>query len=280
MKAKGAIYMLLCALCWSFSGLCVKVIPWNAYAVIGVRCMFAMVATFLLSKDRKIKLTFPVIRAAIGVLMTAVTYIIAIKLTTAANAIVLQYTAPILILIYQILFQGKKPTRLDIVAVSVILIGIVIFFIEGLSAGNFLGNMVALSSAVFFAGVFLCNAHPKAKPSQSNLLSQIMGTLIFLPFVISQATPDPVAWGAAVVLGVVTLGLAYVFFAKGSALISPLAGSLITCIEPILSPLWVGLAVGEIPTPLAFLGMAIVLIGVAGYNFLLMRKAQAQEISG
>ncbi len=277
-KAKGAFYMMLCALCWSFSGLCVKVIPWNAYAVIAVRCLFAMVTTFLLAKDRKLKINFQIFKAAVCALMTAVTYIIAIKLTTAANAIVLQYTAPILILIYQIVFQGRKPTRLDLSAVGVILFGIVIFFIDGLSAGNFLGNMVALSSAVFFSGVFLCNAHPKANPPQSNLLSQMMGTVIFLPALISQATPDPVAWGAAVVLGVVTLGLAYFFFAKGSNLISPLAASLITCIEPILSPLWVGLAVGEIPTPLAFLGMAIVLIGVAGYNFLLMRKAQAQEI--
>lgn len=271
-KAKGAVCMFLCALCWSFSGLFVKIIPWNAYAVICVRCLFAAVTTFLLSKDKKITLDWLNLKTAFCVLMTAVTYIIAIKLTTAANAIVLQYTAPILILIYQILFQRKRPTRLDLVAVCVILIGIVIFFVEGLGAGNLVGNLIALSSAVFFSGVFLCNGSPKARPQQANLLSQIFGTILFLPALITEATPDLAAWGSAVVLGVVTLGIAYFFFAKGSALISPLAGSLITCVEPIFSPLWVGLAIGEIPSPLAFVGMAIVIIGVVGYNFLLMKK--------
>jgi drug/metabolite transporter (DMT)-like permease len=75
-------------------------------------------------------------------------------------------------------------------------------------------------------------------------------------------------------LGAVTLGLAYFFFAKGSQYISALTGSLITCVEPILSPLWVGLVVREIPSTLGFCGMALVILGVAGYNAMLIKKSQ------
>ncbi len=273
-QAKGAIYMLLCAVCWSFSGLLIKVIPWNAYAVCGLRCFFGLLVTLLVVKDRRVKLTKQNFKTAVCVFGTALTYIISAKMTTAANAIVLQYTAPVLILLYQILFQKHRPSRLDLVAVSVILLGIVIFFIEGLSGGNMLGNLIALGSGVLFSGVFLCNASPQATPMQSNILAYIMGMLVLSPAIFTQVTPDPIAWGAAVLLGGVTLGLAYFFFAKGSQCISALAGSLITCIEPILSPLWVGLVIGEIPSTLGLVGMAIVITGVVGYNALLMKKAQ------
>lgn len=273
-QAKGAVYLLLCALCWSFSGLLVKLIPWSPFAVTGLRCFFGLLVTLLVVKDRTVRLTKQNFLTAACVLLTAASYIVAIKLTTAANAIVLQYTAPILILIYQILFQKKRATRLDLAAVTVILSGIVLFFIEGLAGGNILGNLVALSSGVFFSGVFLCNAKPNATPMQSNILAYILGSIVFLPSIVTNVTPDPVAWGAAVVLGAVTLGLAYFFFAKGSKYISALTGSLITCIEPILSPLWVGLVVGEVPSVLGLCGMALVILGVVGYNAMLIKKAQ------
>jgi len=266
--------MLLCALCWSFSGLLVKVIPWSSFAVIGVRCFFGLLVTLLVVKDRRVRLTRQNFLTASCVLLTAAFYIAAMKFTTAANAIVLQYTAPILILIYQILFQKKRPTRLDIAAVVVILTGIVLFFVEGLTSGNLLGNLLALASGVTFAGVFLCNARANATPMQSNILAYIMGSIVFLPAIVTNVTPDPVAWGAAVMLGAVTLGLAYFFFAKGSQYISALTGSLITCVEPILSPLWVGLVVHEIPSALGLCGMALVILGVAGYNAMLIKKSQ------
>ncbi|MBQ3055381.1 MAG: EamA family transporter [Oscillospiraceae bacterium] len=273
-QVKGTIYMLLCALCWSFSGLLVKVIPWSPFAVTGLRCFFGLLVTLLVVRDRRVRLTKQNFLTAACVLLTAASYIVAIRMTTAANAIVLQYTAPILILIYQILFQKKRATRLDLIAVTVILSGIVLFFVEGIAGGSVWGNLVALSSGVFFSGVFLCNARPGATPMQSNILAYIMGSIIFLPSIVTNVTPDPLAWGAAVVLGAVTLGLAYFFFAKGSQHISALAGSLITCIEPILSPLWVGLVVGEIPSAWGFGGMALVILGVVGYNVMLIRKSQ------
>jgi len=273
-QVKGTVYMLLCALCWSFSGLLVKLIPWSPFAVTGLRCFFGLLVTLLVVKDRRVRLTKQNFLTAACVLLTAATYIVSVKLTTAANAIVLQYTAPILILIYQIVFQKRRATRLDIAAVTVILSGIVLFFVEGLAGGNMLGNLIALISGVTFAGVFLCNAREGATPMQSNILAYILGSIVFLPSVVTNVTPDPMAWGAAVILGAVTLGLAYFFFAKGSKHISALAGSLITCIEPILSPLWVGLVVGEIPSVWGFGGMALVILGVVGYNTMLIRKSQ------
>ena len=274
-RARGVTYMVATALCWSIGGLLIKLIPWNAFAIMGVRSAIAFVMTLIFIKDRKIRLTKSNVLGALCLLTLCVTYIVATKLTTAANAIVLQYTAPIIILLISIVFLKQRATRLDVVAMGVIFLGILLFFVDGLSGGQILGNGIALISGFCLAGVFLCNAMEGATPEQATLLAHGLGTVLFLPYALTQVTAQAVPWVAVIIMGVVQLGLAYLLLARGSRLVPPLVGSLITCIEPILNPVWVALAVGEIPGPWALVGMGLVIFGVVIYNVLLAHKARS-----
>lgn len=273
-RTRGVIYMVSTALCWSIGGLLIKVIPWNAFAIIGMRSAIAFVMTLIFCKDRKIRLTKSNLLGALCTLSLCVTYIIATKLTTAANAIVLQYTAPIIILLISIVFLKQRATRLDVAAIVVIFLGIILFFFDGLSGGQLAGNAIALLSGLCLAGVFLCNAMEGATPEQAALLAHGIGAVLFLPYALTQVTAEVAPWIAIVVMGVVQLGLAYLLLARGSRLVPPLTGSLISCIEPILNPVWVALAVGEFPGAWALVGMGLVIFGVIAYNVLLAHKVR------
>lgn len=273
---KGSLYVIGAALCWSLGGVLVKLIPWNAMAINGLRSLVALIVTVLVSRQCRIRFTRTNILGACCLCGTAFLYIFATKLTTAANAIVLQYTAPVFIVIISTLFLRKRATRVDLLGVVVIFCGIVLFFFDDLSGGQLLGNLLALASGLCFSGMFLVNSAEGATPIQATLLGHILGALIGIPFAVTGVTADPIPWLAVIAMGVIQLGLAYVLLAKGSPLVPPLLASLLSCIEPVLNPLWVLLAIGERPGPWALAGIVIVLAGVVLYNVLISHKSRHQ----
>lgn len=275
-QKKGTLLIVGAALCWSTSGVLIKLIPWNAMAISGLRCFFALIFSLIVIKDRKIRFTRTNILGSLCMCATTYCYIIAVKMTTAANAIVLQYTSPVFIVIISALFLKKRTTRLDICAVIFIFCGIALFFFDSLGAGQLLGNVIGLLSGIGFAGVFICNSMKDATPQQTLLLGHALGFLIGLPFVFSEVTLAPVPWIAIVCLGVLQTGLAYFLLAKGSAYTPPLLASLISCIDPILNSLWVMLIIGERPGGWATAGITIVILGVILYNVLLGLKSRKQ----
>lgn len=273
---KGALYILCAALCWSTSGVLIKVIPWNAMAIAGLRSFFALIFSLIVVKDRKIRFTRSNILGSLCMCAATYFYILAVKMTTAANAIVLQYTAPVFIIIISTLFLGKRATRLDICAVIFILFGIGLFFFDSLGAGQLLGNIIGLLSGITFAGVFLCNSMEGSTPQQTLILAHALGCVIGLPFAFFESQLPPVSWIAIVCLGVFQTGLAYFLLAKGSLYTPPLFASLISCVDPILNSLWVMLIIGERPGGWATAGITIVILGVILYNTFLGLKARKQ----
>ena len=142
--------MFLAAVLYSIGGLCIKLIPWSGMAINGARTAIALVVIGLYLKliGRKPGFNGWILIGALSVCGTNILFSIANKLTTAANAIVLQFTAPIFVIVFSILFFGKKPRKLDLMACGLVLGGVLLFFVDSLSAGGMLGNVLALLSGV------------------------------------------------------------------------------------------------------------------------------------
>jgi len=263
---KGALCMVAAAVFWSFSGLCIKLIPWGAMSIIGLRAFLAAIVFAVYRKSVKVELTPGNLMAAGCLFCTNIFFIFANKLTTAAAAIVLQFTAPAFIILIHFIFYKKKPSLSAVIAVAVTISGMLLFFADNLETGGMLGNILAIASGMLFAGVFVCNQRPDAKPDQSMMLGFMLTALICMPFVFFGVTPDPTAWGSIIFLGIVQLGLGCVFFSIGIRRTPALLACLITAIEPILNPVWVAVVTNEVPGPYALAGGAVIITTVVAYN--------------
>lgn len=278
-STKGPLLIVCTAILWSFAGLLIKLIPWDAMTIIGLRAVFSAIVMAAYMRKPRITFSFPVIMGALALSGTTVLFVYANKLTTAANAIVLQYTAPIFVLIISIVFFKKRARAMDILAVIVVFIGMALFFFDQLRADAMLGNILACLSGITFAGVFLMNKAPGARPEESVLLGHIINAVIGLPFAISNVTFDPAAWGAIALLGIFQLGLAYVLFTIGIKLTQPISASLICTLEPLLNPVWVFLLQGEAPGLWALVGGVVVIATVVIYNVCDTKQTRRAQIN-
>lgn len=263
---KGPLFMVAASICWSFGGLCIKFIPWGAMSIIGLRALLAAVVFAIYRRSVIIDFTPDNILAAICLTSTTILFVFANKLTTAAAAILLQFSAPIFIILIQFIFYGKKPKLSEITAVFATILGMLLFFADQLDSGGMLGNILAIISGLSFAGVFVCNKRPGANPEHSLFLGFLINAVVGMPFVAFEVTADPVAWGSVIFLGIVQVGLAYVLFSIGIKKTSPLLACLITAMEPVLNPAWVALATGEVPGMFAAIGGVVIVLTVISYN--------------
>ena len=270
----GPLCMLAASVCWSFGGICIKFIPWGAMSIIGLRALFAVIVFAVYRRSLKIEFTSGNILAALCLSATTTLFVFANKLTSAAAAILLQFTAPVFIILILLVFYKKKPKISEIIAVAVTIFGMLLFFADQLESGAMLGNILAIASGLTFAGVFVCNKRKDVKPEQSLLLGFIINSLIGLPFVFFETTAELTPWIAVIFLGIVQVGLAYVFFSAGIKKTPALLACLITALEPVLNPIWVALAVGEIPGKFAIFGGAVIVLTVIVYNIWTEKQTQ------
>lgn len=264
----GTIFVLISALLYSFGGLFMKVIPWNGLAINGVRNLLAMlvVGSYIFLSGRKLKFNRWVLLGAFGVCSTTMLYSLANKLTTAANTIVLQFTAPIFVIVLHMIFFKKKPARLDIIACVLVLAGVVCFFVDGISMGGMLGNFLALLSGATYSIVFMLNDLPDGDPLSSVFFGNILSSLIGAPFLARETDFSvPVILGI-LFMGLLQVGVAYVCMCIGLETTPAVSASLISGIEPILNPIWVAIFYHEKVGGLALAGAAIVICSVVGYN--------------
>jgi drug/metabolite transporter (DMT)-like permease len=260
---RSVLLLVVAALCWSLGGLLIKAVHWPPLAVAGGRGLIA--AIFLVLTNRRLRFHFSrdQVFGAIAYAACTVTFCVATKLTTAANAILLQYTAPVWVALFGAWFLGERATRADWATIAVVLTGMGLFFADSLELGHLVGNVIAVISGVCFAGMTIALRRQK---DSSAIESIIVGDLIaFLigAWWIAQAPPlQPIGWLALGVLGVVQLGVSYWLYARAIKHVSALEAVLIPVIEPILNPIWVLFALHERPTPLALVGGVIVLSAV------------------
>jgi len=276
-KYKGPLLIAMTAVLWSTAGVLIKLVPWDAMTIVGLRSMFAAAVMAIFMRRPRITFTKPVILGGFSLSATMVLFLFANKLTTAANAVVLQYTSPIFVVLLSALLLRQKPKALDIAAVAVVFIGVVLFFFDQLKADALLGNILAFFAGLTFAGVFLSNRLPGAKPEEAMLLAYLINIVICAPFIATNVTFELVPWVIIVLMGVFQLGLAYVLFSIGIKITSAVTASLIATLEPLLSPLWVMIATGEKPGTYALIGGVIVLGAIVTYNILSSKRSRAEK---
>ena len=270
-KEKLAIMeMLLCAVLWSIGGILIKLVPWNAFAVAGIRSLVAGVTIRLcmrLSGCRYV-LNRRTLTAGFFTGCTYLCFVLANKLTTSANAIVLQFTAPVFIVIYSALFFRRKPRRRDVAVVLCTLAGISLFFFDRLEPGYVLGNFTGIASGMFMGGMYVAVGELEEEERFSGVLSgQILTFLAGLPFfLLSKPALTGTALFAILTLGVFQLGLSYVLYVRASRFCPPLACCLLGAVEPLLNPVWVAVFDGEMPGVFALIGAVIVIASITVWS--------------
>ena len=278
-RRRGTLFVFFAAVLYSIGGLCIKVIPWNGMSINSARNMVSVlvVGAYLLFTGHKPKLNRFVLLGALCVCGTNVLYSLANKLTTAANAIVLQFTAPIFVLLLSVMFWKKRPQKLDLAACTLVLAGMLCFFFDGLAMGGMVGNAVALLSGLAYAGVFLLQDMPDSDPISSVFWGDIFSVIVGFPFLLREQIFTPTAIVSVVILGAFQVGLAYIFMCIGLKTTPAVTASLISGIEPILNPVLVALFYHEAVGSMAILGAVIVIGTVVVYNVL---KGRAQQSCG
>lgn len=265
-QARAPFLMLLCAALWSIGGIFIKLIPWNPLVIAGWRSFLALLCVAVYMQRRRLK--FRVTKSAVlgGVFQALVflLFVSANKMTTAANAIVLQYTAPVFILIISVLFLHQRIERRDILAVLCTLGGISLFFFDQLSPGNLLGNFVAIGAGFFFGCMMIANNRADESARMSSiLLGHLFTALVGCPVGLFVKTPlSSTAVLSLLVLGIVQLGIPYVLYGLAIKHCEPLVCSLLSTVEPLLNPVWVFLFSGEAPGLFALVGGVIVIASI------------------
>ncbi len=279
-KTKASVEMLLCAALWSIAVIFMKLLPWSGLAVASLRSLIAglTIAGYMLLRGIRLRLTPRTLKAGVMTGCVYLCFACANKLTTAANAIVLQFVSPVFIVIFSALFLRQRIRRADMAVVLCTLLGIALFFFDQLTPGYVLGNLVAITAGMFMAGMFMMVGEIRGEERFSAILiGQSFTFLVGLPFVF---LTKPVFTGAALasilVLGVFQLGISYILYAKAAENCPPLACCLLGALEPMLNPVWVFLFDGERPGLFALIGSVIVIGSITVWTVLGQRKEEKE----
>jgi drug/metabolite transporter (DMT)-like permease len=258
------LLVLGAALLWSTGGVGIKAVEAGPLVVAFYRSAIAAVVLFLLLRSVRHRPTPVLLGAIVSYAACLTTFVVATKWTSAANAIFLQYSGVVWVLLFSPLVLKEPLRRRDVAAVAVALAGMALFFVGKLEAPGRVGDLVALSSGVFFAALVLSlrserEGGAKAAVTWGNVLT----ALAVLPFVRSELSVSARSAVILLFLGVFQLAAAYALFVAGLKHVTATQASLAGMLEPIANPIWVFLVLGERPAPLAILGGMIVLGAIA-----------------
>lgn len=270
-KLSPVVYVLIAVLLWSTGGLFIKLTTLDAYQVTFFRSLFAAITVLILTRKNGLKINAFGIFTSIIYALLLFLFVWATKKTTAANAIFLQYTAPIYILVLAPFIIGEKFHWRDLFTVVVVLAGMSLFFVGQLRLEDYQGNTAALFSGIFLGLYIMLLRHPKGEgfnPVIAVIYGNFLLAALTAPSGIS-ALPSMtfMDWFAVTFLGIFQIGISYILFIKGvRGGTRPLDASLIGFIEPLLNPVWVFLFVGERPSQWALLGGGIIIVAIATHT--------------
>jgi len=285
VKTRGSplLFVFAAAFLWSTGGLFIK---WNTLTGLELsfcRSLFAMLTVAFLTRREGFGLNRISAIASVLYALLLVLFVLSTKATTAANAIFLQYTAPVYVMIFEPLIYKEKFRLRDLVTVFVCVGGMALFFVGQLRPQDIEGNVMALASGLCFAFYFLLLRHPRAREVNrassviyGNLLAVIALAVWGLPALLNLNLHNAIS---VTYLGVVQLGIAYALFTEGMARgVRSLDAGIICYTEPVLNPVWVFFVLGERPSRWAVLGGTIIVAAVIVHMLLDARgKRRASE---
>ncbi len=282
-RGTGILAMAATAFLWSLGGLFIKLVDWNPIAIAGLRSLVASIVIVLYLRHPRFRFSFPQLAAAAANAATMLLFVCANKTTTAANAILLQYVAPVVTVFLGAILLKERLRIEHGVALPLVAAGMLLMFSGELGGGKWLGNILAIGSGITFGFYFVFMRMQKdGSPLESNLLSHWLtaGACI----VLSLFFPLPhITWqslGAILVLGTVQVGLSAILFSIAIRRVSAVQANLIAVIEQVFNPVWVFFALGEAPGTRALIGGAVIVLAVTVSSILSARRKEESEREG
>ncbi|WP_084680963.1 DMT family transporter [Desulfospira joergensenii] len=263
-RNRTAVLMLLAAaFFWSTSGVMIKWVDLSPLAISGWRSLIAGVAILALCRNSiVISWDRNTLAAAACMGLFSTCFVGATKLGTAANAIVLQYSASAYVAVLAPRMLGEPTQRRDWLFLAFVVTGIGLFFFDKLSLGGIYGILLGILGSVFWAGLVIFLRKTRNQSTAWPLaLGSFMAAGLCLPFMFSQV-PTLGDSAGLLGLGVVSIGLGYAVYSVAIRHVTALEAVLICSVEPLINPLWVFLGTGEVPGPAALAGGSLVLAAV------------------
>lgn len=280
-------YIFAAAVLFSTGGLCFKLTDLTAYQIAGGRSLIAAITVALLTRRAGWRVSGLTLANSVVYAAVLLLFVTANKLTTAANAIFLQYTAPLYVLVLEPLIFKERFRPLDLIVVIGCLGGMSLFFVGQLRPDDVTGNFVALGSGFCFALFTLLLRYGAIRKKNENRAAPVIYGNVLLavctaPALFSDVGRVTIADAAILIyLGVFQIGVAYTLFATGIARgVRSLQAGVVGFIEPLLNPLWVFLGVGERPSRYALVGGAIIIGAVLTHTLLGARLRRRAEADG
>ena len=262
---RGVLATILAALVWSTGGVFIKLIDLDAFTILCYRSAYA--GLFFLLVFRKTSMLFDRKAFLISICYAPllICFVVATKMTTAANAIFLQYVAPAIVLVLEPRILKTKIQSHNVLTVILCVAGLAFFLLEQKEKNNWIGDGIALLSGFFLAFLILAlKAGNRSQQLSGVTLGNFWVVLVTIPWFIRSSDPMMDEHLMMVFLGVIQIGMGYILFTYGQRRIPAIESSLIAMLEPILNPVWVMIGYGEIPSVWSLIGGAIILFTLTG----------------
>jgi len=260
---QGRIFILLAGLLWSFAGIFIKSLDLSAVVIVFYRSLFASLFFLLFLRKRRGEASFHLLISVASYTAAISCFVFSNKLTTAANAIVLQYTAPLFVFLFIRLLFREPISKGNLMTLLLSMLGVAIIFTGSSGGQDLWGVSVAVLSGFLFA-IYMMNLRFLAgfDPLVLTFINNLVCSIALLPLMVSHSIPFGGQLLALAVMGVVQLGVPYFLFSKGLERLALQEASLIVLIEPVLNPIWVAWGVGEVPSTQTLIGGSVILFSL------------------
>lgn len=260
---KGILAVFFTAILWSSGGLFIKLITLTPMQISFFRCLIAAIVFALLFRTKILRLNFLALVNSFAYAAVLILFVIATKTTTAANAIFLQSTAPIYVLIFEPIITKTKLQRINVITISVTFLGMILFFMGDITPRHIEGNIIALLAGIAFAWFFLgMRKNNKQFGEASIFYGNIIVTIFSIPFITDISYVSFSDLWMLMFLGVFQIAFAYALFSYGLKRIMAVEASIISMFEPVLNPIWVFIGYGEKPGFWAIVGGLIIIAAI------------------
>ncbi len=279
-RSQAIVALLLSILFVSTNGLFIKLSTWDALALNGARSLIAAAVIWIYLRRPHFTWSRAQVGGAIMYALMVIAFVLAVRWTTAANAIFLQYTAPLWVALFSIRLLGERPRRSDWITLIFVGLGMLLFFGGDLTRSGYLGNLLAILSGVCMALMLIAlRAQKEGSPTETILLGNLISGFIGLPFILFGDQPFNAREISIILfLGIFQLGLPFIVITLAIKQLSALEAILIQTLEPVLVPIWVYLFLGERPAPAALLGAAIITTAVTINAILTARRPHPEAL--
>ncbi|KAB2908655.1 MAG: EamA family transporter [Ignavibacteriales bacterium] len=276
---KGILTVVVAALLWSTGGLFIKLVSLNSLQLSFFRSLFAGLVILIMFRKEALKFNKWSLLTGLCYAGVLIFFVVATKLTTAANAIFLQYTAPIYVLILEPILLKTKFERINLVTIIFTFLGMALFFVGKLSAGDLQGNGFALISGICLTFMFLGMRKSGEEYKFSTIFYGNLFVVIAVSFSLIGLESFPLNDLLMVgYLGIFQIGIAYVIFSYGINRVEAIEASLLAMIEPVLNPVWVFIGYGEEPSFWAIVGGAVIIAAIAFRTIMVEKRRRRKPL--